>query len=359
MNEWMREANERAKRYADEIRQSNQYLIDQLNQSKQNTLNQLQAQQDASIYNLNANKGDINQTATDNAKQLYVAKLMALKQNQSAMNRAGLGTQGIVGSQVNEINNDYGNNLTAVLNQKTTDLRNLEKEKNNTLLTYNTNRLNLENEYGNNLANLQQSINDKALNQYNTVYSNYLANKQQEYENQQAELARQEAIRQYNENLALQKQQIEYQKQQDAIANAQKWYSLKTSVGTSAPELTDGTSDIKLETNYYKGNMTDEQKAAINKYGTFGTKDKNGIEYQPKGVIYEGKDYGSLTTAKRGNKVMTVGEWTANKNFKNSSGVNVSNQKVWVTNNGQAWIWNGSKMTYEPIDGYQTRLAVK
>ena len=49
-----------------------------------------------------------------------------------------------------------------------------------------------------------EEINDKALNQYNTIYSNYLNSKQQEYENQQAELARQEAIRQYNENLALQ-----------------------------------------------------------------------------------------------------------------------------------------------------------
>ncbi|MCI9434078.1 MAG: hypothetical protein HFI86_02215 [Bacilli bacterium] len=229
MNSWMQEAEQQAKRYSDTLKQNNQYLIDQLTQSKQNTLNQLQQQQNNAIYNLNSNKATINQTATDNAKQLNVAKLMSLKSNQNAMNRAGLGTQGLIGSQVNEINNEYGNNLTSVLNQRTNDLRNLEKEKNNTLLTYDTNRLNLENEYGNNLANLQQSINDKALNQYNTVYSNYLNSKQQEYENQQAELARQEAIRQYNENLALQKAQLEYQKQQDAIANAQKWASINSS----------------------------------------------------------------------------------------------------------------------------------
>lgn len=236
--DWMKEAEEQAKRYSDTLKQNNQYLINQLNQSKQNTLNQLQSQQDNAMYNLNTNKANINQTATDNAKQLNIARLLALKNNQQAMNRAGLGTQGIVGSQVNEINNDYGTNLTSVLNQQTSDLRNLEKEKNNTLLTYNANRLNLENEYGNNLANLQQSINDKALSQYNTVYNNVLNMKQQEYANQkaeeqrlyeqqQAELARQEAIRQYNESLALQKAQLEYQKQQDAIANAQKWAQIQ------------------------------------------------------------------------------------------------------------------------------------
>lgn len=219
VTDWMKEAEEQAKKYSDAIKTNNQYLIDQLNQSKQNTMDQLQQQQDNAIYNLNTNKATINQTATDNAKQLNVAKLLALKSNEQAMNRAGLGNQGVVGSQVNAINNDYGTNLTNVLNQKTNDLRNLEKEKNNTLLTYNTNRLNLENEYGNNLANLQQAINDKALDQYNNVYNNYLAYKQQEYENEQAELARQEAIRQYNEQMA-------YQKEQDRIANSQKWASI-------------------------------------------------------------------------------------------------------------------------------------
>ena len=222
-NDWKLEAEREAKRYSDTLKQNNQFLIDQLNQSKQNTLNQLQEQQNNAIYNLNSNKANINQTATDNAKQINIARLMALKSNQEAMNRAGLGTQGVVGSQVNAVNNDYGTNLTNILNQRTADLRNLEKEKNNALLTYNTNRLNLENEYGNNIANMQAQINDKALNQYNNVYSQILNMKQQEYDNQQAELARQEAIRQYNENLALQKAQIEYQKQQDAIANAQKW----------------------------------------------------------------------------------------------------------------------------------------
>ena len=82
MNDWIKEAENQAKRYSDTIKQNNQYLIDQLNQSKQNTLNQLQAQQDNTIYNLNSNKASINQTATDNAKQLNVARLLALKNNQ-------------------------------------------------------------------------------------------------------------------------------------------------------------------------------------------------------------------------------------------------------------------------------------
>lgn len=223
MNDWMTEAKKYAKEYSDNIKQNNQYLIDQLNQAKANNLAQLEAQNQNNIYNLNTNKSTINSTAEDSARQLDVARLLALKSNQQSLNRAGLGTQGIVGSQVDSINNNYNSNLATILKDKAAGMRDLEKQKQDSLLQYNTNRLNLENEYGNNLANLQQSIDDKALNQYNTVYANYLNQKQQEYDNQQNELARQEAIRQYNENLELQKAQLEYQKQQDAIANAQKW----------------------------------------------------------------------------------------------------------------------------------------
>lgn len=218
---WKKEAEEQAKKYSDSIKQNNQYLLDQLNQQKQNTLEQLQNQQNNAIYNLNTNKSTINQTAEDNAKQANINRLLALKSNEQSLNRAGLGTQGIVGSQNASINNSYGQNLTSILNQKTSDLRELEKEKNDTLLKYNENRLNLSNEYDANLANLQASIDDKALNQYNNVYNNYLAMKQQEYENEQNRLAQEEAIRQYNEQMA-------YKKEQDAIANARAWAQINS-----------------------------------------------------------------------------------------------------------------------------------
>ena len=233
--QWIKEAEEQAKKYSDNIKTSNQYILDQLMESKNNTLAQLQKQQDNALYNINSNKSNINATAEENARQANINRLLALKSNEQAMNRAGLGTQGIVGSQVNSINSDYGNNLTAILNEKASGLRDIQKQTADTNLNYDNSRLDLENKYNSNYADLQGQINDKALNQYNTVYQNYLAMKQQEYENQQAELARQEAIRQYNENLALQRAQLEYQRQQDAIANAQRWAQINASKLESIP----------------------------------------------------------------------------------------------------------------------------
>lgn len=267
MNDWVKEAEEQAKRYSDTLKQNNQYLIDQLAQSKQNALNQLQEQQNNTLYNLNTNKSAINSTAEENARQLDVARMLALKSNQQSLNRAGLGTQGIVGSQVNAINNNYNTNLASVLNDKATALRDLEKSKNDALLQYNTNRLNTESEYGSNLANLQSAINDKALNQYNTVYSNYLNQKQQEYDNQQAEIARQEAIRQYNENLSLQKAQLEYQKEQDKIANAQRWAQINAQKeANKALEFDDKENEKEITQNQDANSVYSQLKIWLTKY---------------------------------------------------------------------------------------------
>ena len=99
--------------------------------------------------------------------------------------------------------------MLAHLQNKQNSLNDLLKQKNDTTTQYDTSRLALSSEYDDRIANAKASIEDKAMEQYNIVYNNVMAQKQQEYENQQAELARQEAIRQYNQNYALQQAQLE------------------------------------------------------------------------------------------------------------------------------------------------------
>lgn len=316
MNQWMKEADEEAKKYQEQIKTNNQQVLDTLTNAKNNALSQLESQQNNALYNLNTNKGTINANAEDNAKQLYVNKLLALKQNEQAMNRAGLGTQGIVGSQVNSINNNYGTNLSNVLTQKASDLNALEKEKKNTIDSYAQSKLDLTNKYDTSYSDALTSINDKAQQQYNTIYQNYLAMKQNEYA---AAVAKEEADRQYALNVA------------------------QMNSGSGGFDF-GGDSTINIVTDYYNGPMTGYQQAAISKYGAFNTVDKNGIPYQPKGVIYNGRDYGRLTSSGK-----TVGQATGNPNYPNSSGVVVGNQTLWKTSDGQYWIWNGSTMSYEPI----------
>lgn len=210
--QWIKEAEENAKKYSNLIKQNNQYLIDELVNSKNNSLDQLQKAQDNAIYKINASRSTINQNNEDAAKQLNINRLLALKDNSSSMNRAGLGTQGIVGSQVNSINNNYGTNLTELLKNRTSELNNLEIQKNDANLGYDTDRINLLNEYGKNLANLRSEIDSKALNQYNTSYNQYLNMKQQEYDDAQKAAAQAEAIRQFNDEMAYKRELMAQEK---------------------------------------------------------------------------------------------------------------------------------------------------
>ena len=312
--QWIKEAEEQARKYSDAIKQNNQYLIEQLNAAKQNSLDELQKKQENALYNLNTNESTINQNAVDNAKQLNVNRLLALKSNEQAMNRAGLGTQGIVGSQVNSINNNYGTNLASVLNNKTNQLNDLARQKNDLNTNYDTNRLNLLNQYEANLANLQNDIDTKALNEYNTIYNNYLALKQQEYENEQAEKAREEAIRQWNAQYALNK------------ANSNRSYS---SSGSSVNP----------------NNFSETETTQNNSFDGLG----NSLETQNKSDYYWKNSDGSYTTqpAYVNNTRLKASGKTAKDIGVAGNGIGNS-YRVWQAN-GKYYVWNSNLNTYMDV----------
>lgn len=259
--------------------------------------------------------------------------MLALKDNTSAMNRAGLGTQGVVGSQVNSINNNYGTNLTELLKGKQSDLNNLEIQKNDTNTSYDTNRINLLNEYGTNLANLRSEIDDKALSQYNTEYNQYLALKQQEYENEQAEKAAAEAIRQYNETLAYQKA-LAAQEQK----NWEKEYALSKYATYS--KSSSGTFENTFDENSKV--ETTENGLFINPFTkTVNTDAKNGVfsnGYQPDNI--NGKKL------KKSGK--TVSQFTGESGNLNSGNASIDNQNVWKLN-GRYYAWDGYQNKYVDI----------
>ena len=102
---------------------------------------------------------------------------------------------------------------------------------------------NYKSEQENNRLNWNYNINNNYYNRYKDVES------QINYENETAE-----KIRQYNENMAYQKEQqrleqqrwekeMAYQREQDAIANAQKWASINASYSSGGSSLTDGSSN--------------------------------------------------------------------------------------------------------------------
>lgn len=169
-----------------------------------------------------------------------------------------------------------------------------------------------------NKLNWEYNINNNYYDRYKDVES------QINYENEQAE-----AIRQYQEQMAYQREQdalaqqrweqeMAYQKQQDAIRNAQNWAQINASKDKEPPELED-----KLNP-YTKTRNEDADM------GTF----SNG--YQPDNV--------------NGNKLKASGK-TVGQLYPNqvgSTGIDMTGQKIWTVS-GRYYMWDGSIDSYIDI----------
>ena len=306
LDEWRAVAQQLSDQAKNNYINSNKSVLDSINAQKETELNNLANSNKQAINTLNSNKEAINTTALDNAKQANINRLLALKDNKSAMSRAGLSSQGLVGSQVNSINNNYGTNLNTILKDKASGLRDIENQINNTNLQYETNKSNLAAQYAQTLANQQANIESTALQLGQDAYNNYISQKQAEA-------------------------QLEEQKRQANLDNQLAWAQLRAS-NNSKYSFGDTSDNYEVNTDYWKGNLNQDTK-----YGTFATTDKNGVRYQPNNI--------------NGQKLKSSGKTAGQmfgKNAINSSGVNIAKQTVWKLNN-KYYIWNGSKNEYERV----------
>lgn len=201
-------------------------------------------------------------------------------------------------------------------------------------------KLQMQLEYAQNYYSNKSTISQNQLSNNQALDSDYYNRYQTEYNNIQVEKEREEAIRQFNEQLALQQQQFEYQKTQDALAqqNWEKEYALaqeqaRASYGSGGYSLSDGGSlssnGTTVSTNYYNGSINPDTQ-----YGTFpNVKDKNGVRYQPDNVGGE-----KLSNAKLKVKDVFIEAY-------GSSGADLSNQSIWTTGN-KYYVWDGSINDY-------------
>lgn len=187
--------------------------------------------------------------------------------------------------------------------------------------------------------NMQRDIDKDYYNRWQNVLS------QMNTENQLKE-----NIRQYNENMAYQKEQdrikMEYQKERDRIADEQwqKQYNLSLASRSSGGSSSSSSSS-SASTTYKKGNIyTDWYQGPINsdaQYGTFSTKDSYGTSYQPNNI---GKDSnGNIKYLKSSGK--TVAQMYGAGKLQGATGANIDNQTVWKYGKNY-YIWDGSQNQY-------------
>ena len=249
-----------------------QQLVDQWENTQKDIANQnLQYQKD--LIEQQRNKAE--KEYQNEAKASYidyqkeVDKYGVSRENVTAN---GLSNSGYAESSKVDMYNTYQNRL-ATARKSLEDagiefdnaIREAQMSNNETLaqnaLTALQNKLNIalegfnyKTEQENNKLNWNNTINNNYYNRYKDVES------QINYENETAE-----KIRQYNENMAYQKEQqrleqqrweqeMAYQREQDAIANAQRWAQINASYGDGLPPIDDNGS-LDLD-NYSKEDLT-------------------------------------------------------------------------------------------------------
>lgn len=353
-NEKQTELNKYNEKYDSLINERNQFTkeqqdyIDRWEETQKNIANDnLKYQED--LYNQKQQKAE--QEYQDEAKASYIDYQKEVDKygvsRENVVNN-GLQNSGYAESSKVDMYNTYQNRVATArkgLNDAKLEFDNAIKEarlQNNATLAENALKaleqklniamegFNYKSEQENNRMNWNYNINNTYYNRYKDVED------QINYENEQAE-----AIRQFNEQMAYQKEQqrleqerwekeLEYQKQQDAISNSQKWASINANYGgsSSGETLTD-SSGTGIITEYYKGSINPD----VSKYGAFSTTDVNGTAYQPKGI--SGHGYLSKTGDKISVKTQTLrGAKTTVK------------QNIWKAEDGTKWVWDGTRNTY-------------
>lgn len=306
--------------------QQQQGLVDQWEQTQKDIANQnLQYQQD--LYNQEKQKAEDSYQKEARASyvdyQKEVDKYGVSRENVAAN---GLSNSGYAESSKVDMYNTYQNRVATAresLNNIKLEFDNAIKEAimaNNATLAQNAlqalqqkldialegfnykdtqtqNKLSWENEINNNYYNREQDVLDRI-----------------ERENQQKE-----AIRQWEEEMKLQREQLEYQKQQSSIDNSIRWAQLGNSgSGTTL------TESYEVNTPYYKGDLNPDVK----KYGAFGD-----AGYQPKGISGHGKLKKSGDTVTFNTQTLAGQKQTVTQN-------------VWVAEDGTKWYWDGRVNKY-------------
>lgn len=171
---------------------------------------------------------------------------------------------------------------------------------------------------------------DKKLEQEQTTEDRYYSKWKDILSQINSENTLKENIRQYENNML-------YQKERDRIADSQWRQEYNLSLAKSYGSSNSNTSKTyEVNTPYYQG-----KKNSDCQYGTFGTKDNNGISYQPNN-IGKNKD-GDVQYLKSSGK--TVAQMYGAGRLQGATGANIDNQIVWKYGKNY-YIWDGSQNQY-------------
>lgn len=180
----MNNANTYAQQQANIFKESLQYLIDQQNEQKKLAEQLINKNYENAINKINQGRIPIEQQYKADAQQAYTNKMLAGQQLQSDLNTLGLNTTGFGVSQNMMNENAYSANLNQLALDRNASIRELDAKLGDLEAQKGTDLLNLEIDYADRLATLNQYINEQVENKYQTEYNKFYTDMQ--YKNQLA-----------------------------------------------------------------------------------------------------------------------------------------------------------------------------
>ena len=269
-------------------------------QQKASAIADLQKERDTSLSNLKAEEATIKPTYYKKKDSANVQNQISAKNFHEYLANTGRSNSGIGAQYEMSRQNTLQRSLNDLNKEEAGALADVARRKTDVNNAYNT---------GLTSANAQIEAN---------YITNLLNEKQKAWEREQAQKEYEESVRQFNENLALQKAQL---------------YKSSSSSRSSG-----GSSNKKYQVNtqWYQGDLNSDAK-----YGTFSTKDANGISYQPNNIGVDKN--GDVKYLKSSGK--TVAQMYGAGALTGATGANIDNQTVWKYGKNY-YIWDGSQNQY-------------
>lgn len=263
-------------------------------QQKQAAIADLEKEKNQSLSDLNAEEATIKPTYYKKKDTANVQNQLAAKNFHEYLVNSGRSNSGIGAQYEMSRQNSLQRSLNDLNTQEAADLADIARRKTDVNNAYNS---------GLTSANAQIEAN---------YITNLLNERQKAWEREQAEKQFNESVRQFNASLA-----------------ASRSSSSRSSSSSSSKKY-------EVNTDYYQGDLNSDAQ-----YGTFSTKDKNGISYQPNNIGVD-KD-GNVKYLKSSGK--TVAEMYGAGSLVGSTGANLDNQTVWKYGKNY-YIWDGSQNQY-------------
>ena len=208
-------------------------LLSQYEKIAENQKKALEESKNQSINQISGQKDIINQNYMDNARQAYINKMLSSKAVEQEMAMRGLNTSGIVSDVYANVENSYGNNLANLQKNRDNSIKDIDTQINNINSEYAIKQYELLSEIENAKMDLQKYGNELAYSRYQDALNNYLNFANQDYTKEQARIAQENYLK-----------ELEYKKEQDRIAqeNWLKEYELSLRQLANSSNRSSGSS---------------------------------------------------------------------------------------------------------------------